>query len=114
MRIFASTFCDAGDGNGDRTYPKDHAKAHFTPTASKSIRRDTPHQSCERSGLRDYRVGQRNSPHFSGTAIPPVKLVLLDPCAATLNQNDQNDDKKHACDDPDNHGASHYKSSFSE
>lgn len=35
---------------------------------------------------------------------------LLNPCAATLNQNNQHDDKKQSGDDPDNRGLVHVDS----
>jgi hypothetical protein len=36
-----------------------------------------------------------------------VKPLLLDPSAAALNQNDQNDDKQHAANNLDNRGSVH-------
>jgi len=44
----------------------------------------------------------------------PVKPVLLDPCAAALNQNDQDDDKKYAADNLDNRDTAHNNSPFSQ
>src|ERR1017187_1124324 len=41
-----------------------------------------------------------------------VKPVLLDPCAAALNQDDQNDDEEHAGDNLDNRGTVHNNSPF--
>ena len=45
-------------------------------------------------------------PFRKGTG-PPVKPVLLDPCAAALDQNDQYDHKQNAGNNPDNRGAVH-------
>jgi hypothetical protein len=41
-----------------------------------------------------------------------VKLVLLDPRAAPLDQNNQNDDNQYTSSNPDDHGAVHSNSSF--
>jgi hypothetical protein len=38
--------------------------------------------------------------------------VLLDPCAAALDQNNQNDDNQHTGNDPNDHSIVHVNSSF--
>ena len=57
-------------------------------------------------------AGRRSSRNSTAPPGHPAQSVLLDPCAAPLNQNDQDDDKKHAADNPDNHGTVHIDSSF--
>jgi hypothetical protein len=65
--------------------------------------------------------GEISGPHYCGPAAkrvpctaPPEQKhdsVLLDPRAATLDQNDQDDDK-HAGNNPNDRGAVHVDSSF--
>jgi hypothetical protein len=44
---------------------------------------------------------------------PPVKPSLLDPCAATLDQNNQDDDNQNTGYNPDDHCTVHENSSLS-
>jgi hypothetical protein len=49
--------------------------------------------------------------------VPPgyfTQSALLDPCAAALDQNDQNDHKQNSGYNPDNHGAVHFDFPFSQ
>jgi hypothetical protein len=49
---------------------------------------------------------------FHGAAGVCAQPVLLDPSAATLNQNNQQDDKQNACSNPNNQFTTHFDSSF--
>jgi hypothetical protein len=48
---------------------------------------------------------------LDGTS-PPLKRLLLDLCAAALNQNGQYDDNQHTSYNPNDHGTVHKNSSF--
>jgi hypothetical protein len=62
-------------------------------------------------GKRDGRGSQRNL-RASAALLPPVKLALLDPCAAALDQNDQDNNNQYTSDYLDNHGTVHRNSFF--
>jgi hypothetical protein len=47
-----------------------------------------------------------------GSAGRQAQTALLDPSAAALNQNDQDDDKQHSGDNLDNRASFHIDSSF--
>jgi len=61
----------------------------------------------------ECRVDQRILRYSSiEQSVHPFKRLLLDPCAATLDQYNQNDDNQHTGNNPNNRGTIHVKSSF--
>jgi hypothetical protein len=57
--------------------------------------------------------GFQQSAHNSTAPLGYLRSLLLDPCAAALDQNDQNDHKQNTGNNPDNHGAVHFDFPFS-
>jgi hypothetical protein len=53
-----------------------------------------------------------DSDRFNGAPSQCVNPVLLDPCAAALDQDNQHNQKQHTGNNPDNQGTVHVKSPF--
>ena len=71
-------------------------------------------RASKRRGVRPGRLRRQSAKlvRFHGAARVCARSVLLDPSAATLNQNDQQDDKQNACNNPNNQFTTHFDSSF--
>jgi hypothetical protein len=81
--------------------------AHITVPATGAERRDNRRLSGKASSPRDDQANQRRSPSFLGAARFNSQSALLHPCAAALNQNNQDDDKQNTSNNLDNRDTGH-------
>jgi len=88
------------------TLPDPRRKGHTPPSAAGVTHLDPSSLNQRCPGQRNDRVGQQSRTTHCHTGLP-MKASLLDPRAAALNQDNQNDDKQHTCDNLNNCGAIH-------
>jgi hypothetical protein len=75
---------------------------------------ETPIKAERRPAKIDCGGCQQSAHKFTAPPDHFTQLALLDPCAAALDQNDQNDHKQNAGNNPDNHSAVHFGFPFSQ
>jgi len=70
-------------------------------------------QSGKTAALEEKPTGQKGA-HGFDAAPECMTPVLLDACAAALDQDSQNDDNQYACNNSDNRGSVHTPPSFND